>query len=495
MSSPTAWRVIASKDPRYRVVVSSRGPQGPGGVAPVGFIADPTLQQLIDGVNPLFDNPATETVLGGVKVGAGLSVTSDGTVSADVQESDLVALASAIDEESARAEAAEAAIEARVSTLEAQGGGGGTPGTGDVTEAELSAAVSVEAAARLSADESLASRVSDLDEAATNVQSAIEELDAEKEPVIVAGTTYQVYRGDKSFGTVGLSLTTAQLLALSGADAAMLRFAYCTDCYNLTGTLTGGAVFYDSGTSKWRLTCCSVEVTASMLTFFRGLRERAVTSPMSGKLWANPVYFRSTRNTAPSAINSGYFSLGVVSGVIGMSLTTSSSATGGAGRSSFADVMTPGGYAGWYHSTLAAMGASGFDSGQPGSAFFGVCSRDVVAGVQPNMVGFFVDPTNATGVLGANNGNLHAISRKSGVTTVQDTGVALPLGTSYVLCEVHATPASVAYYINGNIVATITTNLITTEGSMQFNEWILKASGTTSRTLWVGDRYEATISP
>jgi hypothetical protein len=76
---------------------------------------------------------------------------------------------------------------------------------------------------------------------ATNLQTAINELDTEKEPTVTAGTTAQYYRGDKSWQ----NLNTAVSSGLTGAISPILTTnltatsAVVTDSNGKITTLTG----------------------------------------------------------------------------------------------------------------------------------------------------------------------------------------------------------------------------------------------------------------
>jgi hypothetical protein len=315
--------------------------------------------------------------------------------------------------------------------------------------------------------------------AASNVQAAIEELDAEKEPVVTAGTTYQVFRGNKTFGTVGLSLTTAQLLALSEADDVMLRFAYCTDCYNLTGTLTGGAVFYDSSTSKWRLTCCGVEATTDMLTFFRSTRD-ASTGARTGKLNSIRISFAGDRNLIPTISNASYYSTSF-STAIGVALIESSG-VGHGSTTTFSDARMINRALGLYYScVLARNSATHSTSSDAFYISFGFVGNAIRTG-GGNLAAFVYDPQNILGTgISTGNTNIHAVTGSGGVFTITDLGVPLEhVAESRKRHEVlTSTAGAVTFYRDGVLVATHSTN-IPYSSPMQANQVYERTTSTTT---------------
>jgi hypothetical protein len=64
--------------------------------------------------------------------------------------------------------------------------------------------------------------------------------------------------------------------------------------------------------------------------------------------------------------------------------------------------------------------------------------------------------------LGTASDNWLAVTRDSGSSTIVDTGVAV-IDSAYVRLMIKYTPTSIAYLINGVLVATITTNIVTGE--------------------------------
>lgn len=92
-----------------------------------------------------------------------------------------------------------------------------------------------------------------------------------------------------------------------------------------------------------------------------------------------------------------------------------------------------------------------------------------------------------------NGGNWTCLSRQNNVETAVNSGVAVAANTWYLL-EVRLNTTEAKFYIDGVLVATITTNLPTSGGSQYFG-WlfgIAKSIGTTTRTAQY-DYYHAII--
>lgn len=81
--------------------------------------------------------------------------------------------------------------------------------------------------------------------------------------------------------------------------------------------------------------------------------------------------------------------------------------------------------------------------------------------------------------------NWKCYTRGAGVTTRTNTSIAVVAGTWYKLrIEINNAANSVTFFINGNLVATHTTNIpATTIGSMFTTSLIVKTAGTTTRSL------------
>lgn len=82
-----------------------------------------------------------------------------------------------------------------------------------------------------------------------------------------------------------------------------------------------------------------------------------------------------------------------------------------------------------------------------------------------------------------NSGKFEAVTRSNSVETAADTGITVVAGTAYKLTII-GTSTSVAFYINGALVATITTNIPSGSGRATGTYvGINKSAGTTSRNL------------
>lgn len=79
--------------------------------------------------------------------------------------------------------------------------------------------------------------------------------------------------------------------------------------------------------------------------------------------------------------------------------------------------------------------------------------------------------------------NWIAVSAEDGVYTRTDTGIPVVAGQWYHLYAVcNATATSIEYYIDGALVATITTNIADTSDPLGVSVSMLKSAGTTART-------------
>lgn len=84
-----------------------------------------------------------------------------------------------------------------------------------------------------------------------------------------------------------------------------------------------------------------------------------------------------------------------------------------------------------------------------------------------------------------NSGRYLCVSCVGGVTTAVDSGVSVVADTWYILKIVtNSNASSIAFYIDGNLVSTITTNIPTTVEMNTVNQ-IIKSVGTTQRDMYV----------
>lgn len=82
---------------------------------------------------------------------------------------------------------------------------------------------------------------------------------------------------------------------------------------------------------------------------------------------------------------------------------------------------------------------------------------------------------------GTNGGRWQAVTRAAGAETATDTGVAAAATWVYFEIEVNAAGTSVAFYINGALVATNTTNIPTSGNLTGIGTSHIKSAGTTNR--------------
>lgn len=103
------------------------------------------------------------------------------------------------------------------------------------------------------------------------------------------------------------------------------------------------------------------------------------------------------------------------------------------------------------------------------------------AGFSDNLLGEATDGAFFRYTDSVNGGRFQAVTRNNNVETAADTGVAVAANTTYrLLVDVNAAGTSVDFYIDGVLVATITTNIPTASGrETGFVIQCLRSAGTT----------------
>ena len=84
-----------------------------------------------------------------------------------------------------------------------------------------------------------------------------------------------------------------------------------------------------------------------------------------------------------------------------------------------------------------------------------------------------------------NSGKWQAVTRGGGVETAADTGITSAATTNYAM-QVDVIGGTATFYINGALVATISTDVPSGSGEVTgFGFFVQKSAGTTPRTLQI----------
>lgn len=242
-------------------------------------------------------------------------------------------------------------------------------------------------------------------------------------------------------------------------------------------------IYYDSGASRWG-------VVSSPSTGY--------LVPTRAKIFDEPLARASTAASADNALDlQGSISAGVGSAASGIpfnyiDLASGATTSGGAG------IMYPHDVDGAYYGDVHVV-AKGFIR-TPSAVSDGTNTYYYYLRIAADPYSGFFNQNNSLGIR-AGNGvtnptNWEAYSRSNGGTdTVVDTGVAFSVDTNYeLMISLNKSNTEATYWINGNVVARITTNLPSAM-SCGWNTQLEKQAGTSNRSVKIYRFMGAAIAP